>query len=85
MLPSLLTFVASLAVLLAAARVFTYSAERVGLALGMSPFAVGVLIVSAGTSLPELVAALVAAGRGASEIVIGKHESAGNRFPFACV
>jgi cation:H+ antiporter len=70
-LQSILTFAASLAVLLAAARFFTQSAERVGLALGMSPFAIGVLIVSAGTSLPELVASLVAAGRGTSEIVIG--------------
>lgn len=71
MLQSTLTFAASLAVLLVAARFFTQSAERVGLALGMSPFAIGVLIVSAGTSLPELVASLVAASRGTSEIVIG--------------
>jgi cation:H+ antiporter len=70
-LQSILTFAASLAVLLVAARFFTQSAERVGLALGMSPFAIGVLIVSAGTSLPELVASLVAASRGSSEIVIG--------------
>jgi cation:H+ antiporter len=70
-LQSTLTFAASLAVLLAAARFFTQSAERIGLALGMSPFAIGVLIVSAGTSLPELVASLIAASRGTSEIVIG--------------
>src|SRR5262245_40779496 len=37
----------------------------------MSPFAIGVLIVAAGTSLPELVASIVAASRGSSEIVIG--------------
>jgi hypothetical protein len=48
-LPSLLVFAASLALLLLAARYFTLSAERVGLALGMSPFAIGVLIVAAGT------------------------------------
>ncbi len=71
MLPGLLTFAASLVVLLAAARFFTQSAERVGLALGMSPFAVGVLIVSAGTSLPELVASIVATSRGTSQIVLG--------------
>jgi cation:H+ antiporter len=68
---SLVTFAASLALLLAAARFFTHSAERVGFALGMSPFAIGVLIVSAGTSLPELVASIVAANRGSSEIVVG--------------
>jgi cation:H+ antiporter len=70
-LTSLVAFAASLAVLLAAARFFTLSAERVGFALGMSPFAIGVLIVSAGTSLPELVASIVAASRGSSEIVVG--------------
>jgi cation:H+ antiporter len=57
---TLLGFAASLAVLLAAARRFTSSAERIGLALGMSPFAIGVLIVSAGTSLRELVSSIVA-------------------------
>lgn len=71
MLSSLAVFVASLTVLLAAARYFTHSAERVGLALGMSPFAIGVLIVSAGSSLPELVSSVVAVGRGSSEIVVG--------------
>lgn len=71
MLLSLVAFGASLALLLAAARFFTLSAERVGLALGLSPFAVGVLILSAGTSLPELVASIVAASRGSSEIVVG--------------
>jgi cation:H+ antiporter len=68
---NLVTFATSLAVLLAAARFFTTSAERVGLALGMSPFAIGVLILSAGTSLPELVASIVAVSRGSSEIVVG--------------
>lgn len=71
MLASLAVFVASLALLLAAARFFTRSAERVGLALGMSPFAIGVLIVSAGTSLPELVSSVVAVRSGTSQIVVG--------------
>ncbi|HUG52806.1 MAG TPA: sodium:calcium antiporter, partial [Vicinamibacteria bacterium] len=60
-----------LTVLIAAARSFTVAAERIGHALGMSPFAIGVLIVSAGTSLPELVASIVAVTRGTSEIVVG--------------
>ena len=71
MLLNLVTFTVSLAVLLAAARFFTNSAERVGLAFGMSPFAIGVLIISAGTSLPELVASIVAVSGGSSEIVVG--------------
>jgi cation:H+ antiporter len=71
LLADLVIFASALAVLLAAARFFTVSAERIGLALGMSPFAVGVLIVSAGTSLPELVSSVIAVHRGTSEIVVG--------------
>jgi len=71
MIQDLVVFGLSLAVLLAAARYFTVSAERIGFALGMSPFAIGVLIVSAGTSLPEMVSSVVAVSRGTSEIVVG--------------
>jgi cation:H+ antiporter len=71
MLIALVLFAAALALLLVAARVFTAAAERIGLLLGMSPFVVGVFIVAIGTSLPELVAALVAVRAGASEIVAG--------------
>jgi cation:H+ antiporter len=64
-------FAVSLAVLILAARFFTKSAEIIGLALGMSPFVIGVLIVSVGTSLPELIASIVAVQGGSSEIVMG--------------
>ena len=67
----LVVFLGSLALLLAAARTFTVSAEYIGLRLGMSPFAVGVLIVSVGTSLPEMISSLVAVTGGSSEIVVG--------------
>jgi cation:H+ antiporter len=50
---------------------FTVSAERIGLYLGMSQFAVGVLIVSIGTSLPEMISSVIAVMRGTSEIVVG--------------
>jgi cation:H+ antiporter len=70
-LPSVLLFAGSLALLLVSARLFTRAAESMGLALGMSPFAVGVLIVSVGTSLPELVTALVAVRAGSSAVVAG--------------
>mgnify|MGYP005836851257 CR=1 FL=1 len=66
-----LALAGALAVLLLAAKVFTASAERVGLALGMSPFAVGVFIVALGTSLPELVSSIIATSGGTSEIVSG--------------
>lgn len=71
MLLVFLTFVGSLAVLLVSARFFTVAAERIGLALGMSTFVVGVIIVGVGTSLPELISGLVSVSRGVSEIVSG--------------
>lgn len=71
MLTDLAIFVVSLTVLLLAARFFTGSAERIGLSLGMSPFAIGVLIVSVGTSLPEMVSSVIAVTQGVSEIVVG--------------
>jgi cation:H+ antiporter len=71
MVTHLLVFVGSLALLLSAAKVFTHAAESVGLALGMTPFAVGVLIISIGTSLPELVTSVLAVRGGVSEIVAG--------------
>jgi cation:H+ antiporter len=60
-----------LGVLAGSARRFTTTAERVGLSLGLSPFAVGVIMVAVGTSLPELAASILAAGRGTSEVVSG--------------
>lgn len=64
-------FVASLALLIVAARLFTGAAESLGRRLGMSAFATGVVIVSIGTSLPELLASIVAVRQGASGVVPG--------------
>lgn len=71
MIPALLAFALGLGILLVAAHFFTNAAERLGLALGMSAFVVGVFIVSIGTSLPELVASLLSVRAGTSEIVAG--------------
>jgi len=49
---------------------FDYFSERIGLALGLSPFIVGVTIVAIGTSLPELFSSLAASFRGVTEIVV---------------
>lgn len=68
---ALLLFAASLALLLIAAHFFTGAAERIGLALGLPPFVVGVMIVAVGTSLPELVASVLSVRAGTSEIVAG--------------
>lgn len=61
----------AIAALVGGAKWFTGAAERTGLALGMSPFAVGIFIVAIGTSLPELVASVVAAAHGTTEVVSG--------------
>jgi cation:H+ antiporter len=62
-------FIVSLVVLVKGADWLLQSAEKIGLALGLSPFIVGVVIVGAGTSFPELISSLVAVFKGASEIV----------------
>lgn len=49
---------------------FVVGAKQVGASMGMSKFAIGVLIVGFGTSLPELASSIAAALNGATEIVI---------------
>ena len=48
---------------------FLDSAEKIGVAAGLSSFVIGVVIVGLGTSLPELVSAIAAVLQGASELV----------------
>lgn len=71
MFGSLLIFFVGVASLIAAAKFFTEAAEVIGLRMGLSPFVVGVVIVSVGTSLPELISSIVAVWTGASEVVAG--------------
>lgn len=67
----LVTLLIGLTVLVKASDFFTGAAETVGLKLGFSPFVVGATIVAIGTSLPELIASIIAVLDGASEIVAG--------------
>ena len=67
----IIIFVVSLAVMLKGADWFLNSSERIGLAIGLSPFIIGVTIIAAGTSLPELLSSLFAVFQGAPEIVAG--------------
>lgn len=67
----IIVFIVSLAVMLKGADWFLNSAERIGLAVGLSPFIIGVTIIAAGTSLPELISSLFAVFQGAPEIVAG--------------
>ena len=71
MLVSSLIFIINLLILLVSARFLTGAAEKLGLHFGMSSFVTGVFIVGIGTSLPELVAGVLAGFSGKSEIVSG--------------
>jgi cation:H+ antiporter len=62
--------VVALYALIKGADLFIAGAKNIGLRLGMSGFAVGVLIVGMGTSLPELTSSLAAVWAGVPEIVI---------------
>lgn len=71
LLPDILLFVVSLAVLVYASDRFIAAAESIGLNFGISPFVVGVTIVAFGTSLPELATSIASVYSGSSSIVIG--------------
>ncbi len=65
----LLIFVLSLTLLVKSADWFVESAEKIGLALKISPFIIGVTIVAIGTSFPELASSIAAVLKGESQIV----------------
>jgi len=62
-------FIISLAVLVKSADLFTNYSEKVGLALRIPPFIVGIIIVSVGTSLPELISSIIAVVKSTTDIV----------------
>jgi cation:H+ antiporter len=68
---ALLTLVLSLALLIKASDLFTESAEKLGLKLGVPALIIGVTIVALGTSLPELVSSIFAVIAREPEIVFG--------------
>src|SRR3989339_1033238 len=57
-------FCISLFVLIKAADYFTEAAEKIGLAFKLSPFVLGVTIVSVGTAMPELATSVMAVIKG---------------------
>ena len=64
-------FVISLATLIISADFFIRACERIGLALGIPEFIIGVTIIAVGTSLPEMVTNIVAVLDHSGEIVPG--------------
>lgn len=73
-IPEMLRWVGVLVIALFAlvrgADLFVDGAKDIGATFGMSSFAIGVLIVGLGTSVPELASSLAAVFNGTSEIVI---------------
>lgn len=65
----LVVFIVSLGVLVKGADWLITSAEKIGLAFGLSPFIVGVTIVGVGTSFPELISSFVAVFKGVPDVV----------------
>ncbi len=66
-----LKLAAGLVLLVVGSRILVKGATAAALALGVSPVVVGLTVVSAGTSMPELVTSLVAAYRGKADLAIG--------------
>ncbi|MCS6934071.1 MAG: calcium/sodium antiporter [Chitinophagales bacterium] len=66
-----LLFILGLGLLLLSARFFTRAAEKIGAFIGFPEFVIGVFIVGIGTSLPELISAILSVHHGVSEIVSG--------------
>ncbi len=69
MILDVLIFIFSITLLILGADFFLKSAEKIGLALGLSPFIVGVTIVAFGTSFPELFTAMTAAFMDVTEMI----------------
>lgn len=66
----IVVFIVSLAVLVKAADYFTNHSEKIGLIVGISPFIIGVTIVSIGTSLPELATSIASVLQGETQLVV---------------
>lgn len=65
----IIVFIAALFALVKGADWLLSSAEKIGLAFGLSPFIIGVLIVGVGTSFPELISSMAAVLKDVTEIV----------------
>jgi len=64
----ILVFIISLTILVKGSDWLLSNAEKIGLAIGLSSFVVGITIVSIGTSFPELISGLAAVFKGVNEV-----------------
>jgi cation:H+ antiporter len=69
--PALLRLFAGLILLILSSRILVWGAVRIAEALGISDLVIGLTIVAAGTSLPELASSLVAAVKKEHDIALG--------------
>ena len=81
---SVVLIVAGLLMLVFGARLFVDNATLMARQFGVSEAVIGLTIVSAGTSLPELAASVVAAIRGKADIAIGNVVGS-NIFNILCI
>ena len=70
-LPTPLLIISGLTLLIVGAEVMVKGATGIAREMGVSEWFIGVSIVAVGTSLPEIVSALIAAKRGHGEMAIG--------------
>lgn len=66
-----LWFIVGLVVLVASSEMLVWGAERLALAMGVTPLVVGLTVIAVGTSLPELAASVMSALRGHQDIALG--------------
>jgi cation:H+ antiporter len=64
-------FLAGLAALVLGAEVMVRGAAKIASRLGISPIVVGLIVVSIGTSMPELAVGVVAASEGNGALAVG--------------
>jgi cation:H+ antiporter len=68
---SIILFVIGTILLLLSTQIFVKQAERISMALKLSPLIIGLTVVSIGTSLPELTVSTIAAARGDIGLAMG--------------
>lgn len=71
MLFAVVTLVAGLVLLTLGADRFVLAAARISRRLGVSPVLIGALVIGLGTSAPELLVSVLAAGRGEIDLALG--------------
>lgn len=67
----MLLIILGLALIVGGGQAVVYGAKEIARAAGMTETLIGLTIVAVGTSLPELVTSIVAAGKGQTELAVG--------------